>query len=307
LNYEWDFGDGQTSTGIVTNHAYSAIGNYTVKLTVYDNDGLNGTASEVVKVIENPVASFTFSPTSPLINEIVAFDASASSPNGGSLINYGWDFGDGELGSGKIVTHSYADFGNHTVTLLVIDSEGLNDTETKTIRVYISPVASFTYSPEQPWVASTLSLNAASSHDSDGFIAIYQWDFGDGNVTVVSNPIIGHIYKAPGSFTVILTVFDSDGLSGSSSKILAVVVHDVAILSVSLSSAEVQAGQQVNVTVVVKNTGTTAEAFNVTVFYNDTKLETKPCDEFGSWRRNCSHFYLEHYRLSQWCNLHDKG
>jgi KaiC/GvpD/RAD55 family RecA-like ATPase len=49
----------------------------------------------------------------------------------------------------------------------------------------------------------------------------------------------------------------------------------VAILSVSPSTAEVNAGQQVNVTVVVKNKGTTTENFNVTVYFNSTILGTQ--------------------------------
>jgi KaiC/GvpD/RAD55 family RecA-like ATPase len=74
---------------------------------------------------------------------------------------------------------------------------------------------------------------------------------------------------------VLLTIFDNDGYNNSFSEILTVVVRDVTVLSVSPSATEVQAGQQVNVTVVVKNNGAITETFNVTVYCNNTKLETQ--------------------------------
>ncbi|MFG0261812.1 MAG: PKD domain-containing protein [Novipirellula sp. JB048] len=45
LSYVWDFGDGNTDTGITTTHRYSAAGNYTCTLTVYDGRGGVGVAA----------------------------------------------------------------------------------------------------------------------------------------------------------------------------------------------------------------------------------------------------------------------
>ena len=42
-SYAWNFGDGSTGTGVSVTHAYSAIGTYTVTLTVTDNGGLRRT------------------------------------------------------------------------------------------------------------------------------------------------------------------------------------------------------------------------------------------------------------------------
>ncbi|MFA4887060.1 MAG: PKD domain-containing protein [Candidatus Nanoarchaeia archaeon] len=49
-NYEWDFGDGQTSKLMNTTHAYSKSGDYTVRLTVTDREGITGTDSIIVTV-----------------------------------------------------------------------------------------------------------------------------------------------------------------------------------------------------------------------------------------------------------------
>jgi subtilisin family serine protease len=47
-SYSWDFGDGNTSSGMTTNHGYSVQGNYTVVLTVYDGEGLSSSDSQEV-------------------------------------------------------------------------------------------------------------------------------------------------------------------------------------------------------------------------------------------------------------------
>jgi parallel beta-helix repeat protein len=86
-----------------------------------------------------PVASFSWSPSVPEVDELVTFDASASMPNGGEIVSYEWDFGDGKYASGKTVTHQYSFAGNYTVTLNVTDSEGLWDIEQKQIQVKAPP------------------------------------------------------------------------------------------------------------------------------------------------------------------------
>jgi len=56
VSYEWDFGDGtiETKTESVVNHTYSSYGNYNVKLTVMDNNGLTGNRSLIVQAKAKP-------------------------------------------------------------------------------------------------------------------------------------------------------------------------------------------------------------------------------------------------------------
>ena len=58
LNYYWDFGDDDSSSGLVVSHAYGAEGTYTVRLTVTDSSGLSDFAEKVITVAEPQVETF---------------------------------------------------------------------------------------------------------------------------------------------------------------------------------------------------------------------------------------------------------
>ncbi|MDF2958058.1 MAG: Nitrous oxide reductase accessory protein NosD [Candidatus Alkanophagales archaeon MCA70_species_1] len=84
---------------------------------------------------EPPVASFTFSPARPVVDEVVTFDASASFDPDGTIVSYEWDFGDGTNGTGKVVNHSFASEGNYSVVLTVTDDGGAKNSTARVVEV----------------------------------------------------------------------------------------------------------------------------------------------------------------------------
>ena len=139
-SYEWDFGDGNVTTATypAITHTYANYGDFEVTLNVTDNEEEWDTEAKPITVENLPMADFWWTPTSPTVCENVTFDASISTPDGGVLISYAWDFRDGTLivtESEPIIIHHYIENGTFTVTLNVTDSEGRWDTESKVIIV----------------------------------------------------------------------------------------------------------------------------------------------------------------------------
>jgi len=112
--------------------------------------------------------------------------------------------------------------------------------------VQFSPIAGFSYSPEFPLLGETITFNASVSQDPDGSIVEYKWNFSDGNVTTVDNPIITHVYTAAGTYTVNLTVTDNDGLTGSIIKPITIKKESSSI-TINVDPATVLAGSNVTI------------------------------------------------------------
>jgi len=81
------------------------------------------------------------------------------------------------------------------------------------------PIAFFTYYPEKPRVLEPVTFDASLSF---GDIVLYEWDFGDGNITSVTEPIIIHTFQEVGNYTVALTVKTREGLTNSTSVLVSV-------------------------------------------------------------------------------------
>ncbi len=100
------------------------------------------------------------------------------------------------------------------LSLLVTDGYGpaWNPTGIGSPSPNTPPVASFTVA----CTGLTCSFDGSGSSDSDGTIASYTWDFGDG--TIGSGPTVSHTYPAGSTYTVTLTVTDNGGATGAQSQ-----------------------------------------------------------------------------------------
>lgn len=134
-SYEWNFGDGNTATGVNVDHNYAAEGTYTVTLKVTDNaGGVNETSKDVTVTDPNalPTAAFTSSTTD--LNAY--FNGTSSTDPDGTIAMYEWNFGDGTpVSSSAIASHTYEAAGTYSVTLTVTDNRGGTAVMTKDVTV----------------------------------------------------------------------------------------------------------------------------------------------------------------------------
>ena len=230
--FNWDFGDGQTGTGVMTTHRYARGGTFTVTLSVTSDARATSTSSRTINVsttLPPTTANFTFSPTTPSINQDVTFTATATAggpgfPGGGGGqvqgATYAWDFGDGSTGTGTSTTHRFTRPGTFAITLRVTNDAGLTATTTRQLTVsgtLPAGSADFVFSPTDPHVGDVVFFNASLSSVTNGS---FSWDFGDG--TSASGVAPTHSYSAPRTYTVTLTVTNDRGQTAAASKTITV-------------------------------------------------------------------------------------
>jgi len=166
------------------------------------------------------------------VGDKVILNASRSYDPDGKIISYKWDFGDGCYGSGQIVVHTYAEPGVYTVILNVTDSEGLWAIKQVQIEVVQphGPTAKLTVTPEQVNVGQTVLFNASDSLPGwNGThimpITEYRWDFGDGNKTTTTTPIVYHTYQKPGIYYATVTVYAPGATPEADSTTVRIIVQ----------------------------------------------------------------------------------
>ena len=172
-------------------------------------------------------AAFTSPATTTPPRTPLSFDPSATTSTYG-LTSATWTFGDGTAAvfnthtqALSAVTHAYLIDGTYTATLTLVDDRGNLATISHVVHVDDAPTAAFhvttsgTLGAGQP-----TAFDASASTDSDGTIAAYAWNFGDGTTGTGTTP--SHPYQIAGTYTVTLTVTDSDGQTETTAQTVSI-------------------------------------------------------------------------------------
>jgi len=198
MNYQWEFGDGATSTDQNPSHNYISKGLYTVKLTVTNAYGSSTETKEnYIAIGLAPIADFSAEPTTGNTPLAVAFtDRSTGYPT-----SWNWNFGDGKASSEQNPVHMYWSSGDYTVTLTASNEFGTSDTS-KAYFIHVIPSlkAKFVADPNVGIVPLLVKFTDFSTGNPES----WNWDFGDGSTSTQPNPV--HAYSTPGAFHVNLTV-----------------------------------------------------------------------------------------------------
>lgn len=243
VNWNWEFGDGETSDEQNPTHHYKEPGTYHVVLTVTDDGGATGVYERDIDVT-----------------------------GGGEIASWEWKFGDEGSSAEQSPTHWFRDDGTYPVTLTVKDASGNSDSVTKEIDVInVPPVADFGWhfevpenflpscdelffseppavygysaatfgessggtvcqKPEVPDNAGLVAFDGGSSVDADGQITKWQWSFGgdgecydEGEYGSTSSPRYIYLtgegyYLYRGDVDVTLQVWDDDNDSSEITK-----------------------------------------------------------------------------------------
>jgi len=172
----------------------------------------------------------------------VAFDASGSFDIGSGIVSYGWDFGDGNTGTGELISHTYINSGTYVAKLTVTDLYG--NSSTANIVIIVSevggPTADIQLTPGATGAAPfTVAFDASGSIVSEECgsscsIVSYNWNFGEGSTA--TGIITTHTYNSEGLYPVILTVTDSNGKEGYATEVITVTEEEEPEIEITVSA-----------------------------------------------------------------------
>jgi PKD repeat protein len=216
-NYQWDFGDGSSqvnTTNALVTHTYSLVNNYLVTLNVTDTQGLWCTTQKIIAILPptGPDANFTWSPLNPVANNSVTFNGNSTvlgwdGNENPPIVNYVWNFGDGNTTSGNYptITHTYTAAGSYTVILNVTDASGFTSDVAYTVTVQSKLLGDINGDGVVNILDAILLANAFGSHgpnyDYLGEPASPNWNpnadlNGDGVVNILDAIILANNFGA---------------------------------------------------------------------------------------------------------------
>jgi PKD repeat protein len=195
----WDFGDGNSGTGINTSHFYNSWGTFIVVMTAVDSSGMPCMYTSMVTVGGSGTCTYTSIQDS--LNSMLFYFFS-NPTQGASIV---WDFGDSTFGSGSFASHQYAAAGTYMVCMNVLDSaQNVICTSCMPLHVSSSSPNCTSY-----YLATTLGLTGyfIDLSNFDPSSSTYYWSFGDNTSSTSRFP--SHTYSTPGTYNACLTVSGS--------------------------------------------------------------------------------------------------
>lgn len=228
VQYRWAFGNSVTATTTTstTSHTYADSGTYTASVVVVDDDGATSAPATVQVTINNlpPTAAITANPQSTNENDpTVSFNASGSTDPNDAIVEYRWNFGDGNTATttGAQTNHTFNDSGTYNVSVVAVDDDGATSNPA-TVQVTINNVApqnaSLTASSQTAGEGASITFNATVEAPSIDTLS-YQWNFGDGITQTTTTSPVTHPYGDNGVYQATVTVTDDDNGTVSSTPV----------------------------------------------------------------------------------------
>lgn len=223
IEYAWDLDNDGTydDFGQKVSHIFEQEGNYEVTLKITDSDNHSSESKIAIRTKTRELQAILLAePLSGAVPLKVDFDASTSIYKKGKIVTYEWDFGDGggaEYGDAKR-THIYDKEGRYTVKIKVIAEDGTVAEASRDIFVRALQLqACFSSDPKTGKAPLTVAFDASCTQ---GEVAKWKWDFGDGFISTSYSPM--HTFNQKGEYTVSLELVDEKNNSSEFKSVIVV-------------------------------------------------------------------------------------
>lgn len=229
VTYQWNYGNGQTATGINDTAFYTLPGDYDVTLIITTASGCKDTIVRPAFVETGvlPTSNFTYAPDTVCYGDPIQFTNTSTGED-----SITWLFGNGYTSHNSNPSFYYTQPGTYSVSLIACDN-GCCDTLTIDSAVTILPPKPVFANPVYN-CTNPLSVNLTSnSIGADSLI----WDFGDGSPLNNSNVInVTHTFPGRGNYYVKLEAFNyATGCSYKDSIQVQITIPDAAFIATPLS------------------------------------------------------------------------
>ena len=199
LFYEWQFGDGNSSTNETPTHTFTEPGTFTATVLAMDQKGcIVDTSIFNIQAYPIPIASFEIEDS---IVCGVTTDIKLINTSEGAA-GYQWLFGNGQTSSFMEPIFKYDQSGRYGIQLNVENLFGCKDSTVQSITIIEQPVSDFgleDLSGCSPFTAEFQNYALGET---------YFWEFGDGQTSTEKFP--DYTYEQAGQFDVSLIVGNSD-------------------------------------------------------------------------------------------------
>lgn len=211
FQFAWDSGNGTfVPGGSAVSLSYPDSGPETVTCQVTDTASTQVTATTVLTVNPLPVLTLETNRTAVDVGQPVAF--TCTSVNGTAPVTLSWAFGDGAQTSGGLTSHTYATPGAFLAACSGVDGTGTVVQASTAVVASPDPDVSATASASTAAPGTSLSFHATATNGSGAFTN-YTWTFGDGALGY--GAALTHAFSAPSTYSVHVTVVDSNGGSAT--------------------------------------------------------------------------------------------
>ena len=193
--YSWDFGDGITSDLQSPEHLYTVPGEYLVCLTISNNCGSREICETYMVNCPAPQVGYTYEVDTLTVNFLNNSEE--------DIMNWLWEFGDGNTSTEPSPSHIYSQDGTYEVCLTATNICGSTQTCVEVALNCNVPEAGFNSTTDQ----LVLTIENTSAFEPNS----YAWNFGDGNTSTEINPT--HSFAQEGTYEVCLIASNGCGSS----------------------------------------------------------------------------------------------
>lgn len=231
FNSSWLFGDSGSANTLNASHSYSKDSVFSIRLLLVSDKLCRDSVLKPVRIYPQSKPSFSVNQVSQCFKGNAFIFTNQSVLKSGTYAS-NWRFGDGSnSGLQTPPGKSYTVF-TDSLQVLLINTTNFSciDTARKTIYLKASPYTNFSINDSlQCFKGNSFQFTENSSTDKG--IPDYSWNFGDGNSSVLLNPV--HMYQNPGTYTVKLLNKAHPSCSDSMVKSITVYPTPVASFSVN--------------------------------------------------------------------------